>query len=60
MTGCISGVAARIQSKFPLALYTHCYSCKLNLVIVDVYNVPGICNAMGIITNVASFLEIPL
>ena len=57
---CTSGVAARIQSKCPLALYTHCYSHKLNLAMVNACKVPGIRNAMGIITKVAFILKIPL
>ena len=35
MAGSICGVAARIRSLCPLALYTHCFSHKLDLVIVS-------------------------
>lgn len=57
MAGCVSGVAARIQSQFPLALYTHCFSHKLNLVIVDACKVQSVRNAMGVISKVALFFE---
>ena len=57
MAGCVSGVAARIQSQFPLALYTHCFSHKLNPVIVDACKVLSVRNAMGIISKVALFFE---
>ena len=57
MAGCVSGVAARIQSQFPLALYTHCFSHKLNLVIVDACKVQSVRNVMGIINKVALSFE---
>lgn len=47
MAGSISGVAARIQSLCPLALYTHCFSHKLNLVIVNACQIQAVRNAMG-------------
>ena len=58
MAGSVSGVAARIRSLCPLALYTHCFSHKLNLVIVDACQVQAVRNAMGIImSKVALFFE---
>ena len=57
MAGSVSGVAARIQSLCPLALYTHCFSHKLNLVIVDACQVQAVRNAMGIMSKVVLFFE---
>ena len=54
---CVSSVAARIHSYCPLALYTHCFSHKLNLVIVDACQVQAVRNAMGVISKVALFFE---
>lgn len=34
MPECVIGVAARIQSHFPKAVYVHCFSHKLNHAIV--------------------------
>ena len=57
MAGSVSGVAARIRSLCPLALYTHYFSHKLNLVIVDACQVQAVRNAMGIMSKVALFFE---
>ena len=57
MAGSVSGVAARIRSLCPLALYTHCFSHKLNLVIVDACQVQAVRNAMGVMSRVALFFE---
>ena len=50
MAGRISGVAARIPGQYPLAFYVHCFSHKLNLVIVNACRVQAIRNAMGVIS----------
>ena len=57
MAGSVNGVAARIQSLCPLALYIHCFSHKLNLVIVDACQVQAIRNAMGVMSKVALFFK---
>lgn len=57
MAGRISGVAARIQAQYPLAYYVHCFSHKLNLVIVEACQVQAMRNAMGVISKVALFFE---
>ena len=55
MAGCVRGFTARIQSEYPLALSSHCFSHKLNLVIVDAYQVQTVWNAVGVISKVALF-----
>ena len=53
LAGRISDVAARIQAQYPLAFYVHCFSHKLNLVIVKACQVQAIRNAMGVISKAA-------
>ena len=53
MAGHIRGVAARILHKNPLALYTHCYSHVLNLVIVKSCSMSQIRNMFGTVQKVA-------
>ena len=55
MDVCVRSVAARIQSECPLAPYTHCFSHKLNLVIVHVCQVQAVRNTNGVISKVALF-----
>ena len=57
MAGNLSGVKARIQAEFPKAVYVHCVSHKLNLVIVEACKIPAVRNAMGVITKVADFFK---
>ena len=57
MAGSVNGTAKRIQTTYPLALYTHCYSHKLNLVIVQACSIQQIWNAMGVVSKVAFFFE---
>lgn len=57
MKGHISGVQARISTIQPLAIYTHCVSHRLNLVLVSSATVTGIRNAMGIITKCANYIR---
>lgn len=57
MAGSVSGAAKRIQTTIPKAVYTHCYSHKLNLAIVKACSVQQIHNAMGVVTKVAFFFE---
>lgn len=35
MLGCLNGVQAKIKQYFPSAIYTHCMSHRLNLVVLD-------------------------
>lgn len=35
MSGCLGGVQAKIKEHYPCALYTHCMTHRLNLVVVD-------------------------
>ena len=50
----LSSVKARIQADFHKAVYIHCASHNLNLVIVDTCKIQAIRNAMAITTKVAA------
>ncbi|KAE9530501.1 hypothetical protein AGLY_010963 [Aphis glycines] len=57
MSGAFKGVQSRIASLQPLAFYTHCANHRLNLVLSKESTVLSICNTVGIITNIYSFLR---
>lgn len=58
MSGRLSGVQKRIQELQPRALYTHCRSHALNLVVVHgCTDVPIVRNTMTLIEKVAVFLS---
>ena len=57
MAGSVREVQARIKAKHPKAVYFHCASHKLNLVIVGTCKIPAIRNAMGIVTKVSHFFQ---
>ena len=45
MAGCVEGVAARIKSQYPLALYIHCFLRRLSLATVGACQVVAVRNA---------------
>ena len=47
-----SGVATQLATQYPLALYTHCASHCLNLVVVASFDV---CSMMGVANQLAVF-----
>ena len=53
MAGATTGVKSRIQAKFPLPVYTHCASHKLNLAIVAACKTQAVRNAAAVIGKVA-------
>ena len=57
MSGSLRGVQARIIEQQPLALYTHCASHRLNLVISKACSVPVIRNTLQIITELTNFIR---
>lgn len=61
MSGHIRGVQQIINDKYPKALFFHCSSHKLNLVINDLNKVSDIRNAIGTIKDIINFFrESPL
>ena len=56
MAGKKNGVAARIATQYPLALYTHCASHCLNLVVVASFDEANVRNMMGVANQLAVFL----
>ncbi|XP_042303461.1 52 kDa repressor of the inhibitor of the protein kinase-like [Sceloporus undulatus] len=57
MSGIHKGVQARIQEKYPKAMYTHCSSHHLNLVLSDTLSVPIINNGLGVLKEVTQFFR---
>ena len=49
MCGKIKRAAARIQSQYPLVLYTHCASHCLNLAVVASFEEKSVCNMIGVV-----------
>ncbi|KAM3843293.1 52 kDa repressor of the inhibitor of the protein kinase-like [Diretmus argenteus] len=58
MSGHVSGVRTRIQEQYPRAVYTHCRSHALNLVVVHgCADIPVVRNTMTIIEKIAVFFS---
>lgn len=57
MSGKYQGVQARLLKIQPLAIYSHCASHRLNLVISKSCTTPSIRNAVGVITSVANYFR---
>ena len=59
ISGYMSGVAARIQSEFPKAVYVHCFPLKLNFVIMIAKSceVVALRNAFRDISKVAMYFS---
>ena len=51
MSGKRSGTAARISSRYPLALYTHCASHSLNLAVVASFEEVSVRNMVGVVNR---------
>ena len=57
MKGYTNGAQAIIQRKYPKALYMHCSSHALNLVVCHTANVREISNCIGNIKEVTNFVK---
>ena len=57
MSGCVNGVQTRIREKAPLAIYFHCASHVLNLVLNTGNNVYEIRNMHGTVKSVTNFIN---
>lgn len=57
MSGCRTGVQTRISELHPKAMYVHCASHCLNLVLSDSLNVPCITNSLGVVKEVSQFFR---
>ena len=57
MRGHLNGVQKIIRNTYPLALYTHCASHSLNLVLNKACSVPIVRNALGTVSEVATFFS---
>ncbi|XP_050509124.1 52 kDa repressor of the inhibitor of the protein kinase-like [Diabrotica virgifera virgifera] len=57
MAGEITGVHKRITEKYPKALYFHCASHRLNLVVDDLNDIPQIRNTTGTVKEVITFFR---
>ena len=54
-----NGAAALIRSDFPLAIYTHCASHRLNLCVAGACKIPMIRKMFGIVKAVHDFFNWP-
>ena len=57
MSGHTNGCQALLKAKYPLALYTHCYSHNLNLVLVQTCDQAAIRNMLGTVQSIATFIR---
>ncbi|CAN7939945.1 unnamed protein product [Ixodes hexagonus] len=57
MAGKTNGVQAHIREKYPAALYTHCASHSLNLVLCTACSVADIRNCFGTVKETAKFFR---
>ena len=59
MSGKRSGTAARISSRYPLALYTHCASHPLKLAVVASFQEVSLHNMIGVVHFLSVFFAHP-
>lgn len=57
MRGAFNGVQALISKEYPTAIYTHCLSHSLNLVLNDASKIQSIRNTVATIREVSTFLR---
>lgn len=57
MAGSIGGVQRKLREKYKKALYFHCASHRLNLVVNDLNQVPEIRNTIGTIKDIINFFR---
>ncbi len=55
MAGATKGTAALITKEYPLALYLHCASHKLNLAVIKSLQITSVRNMMGIVGRIYQF-----
>ena len=60
MAGQTKGTAARIQSLYPKAVYTHCAAHRLNLCVVKCCSIREVNNMMKTADKVARFFKYSL
>lgn len=57
MAGHVSGVQKRIRDKYKKAVFVHCASHRLNLVLNELNSVPCVRNTIGIIKETINFFK---
>lgn len=57
MSGAFNGVQAIILKKYPKAIYTHCVSHSLNLVLNDTSKIQAIRNCVGVLKEICTFMR---
>jgi hypothetical protein len=57
MSGCTNGVQALIREKAPAAIYVHCSSHTLNLVLNSTCSIPEIRNMFGTVRESITFIN---
>lgn len=57
MSGCFSGVQARLREKIPHAVYIHCHAHRLNLVLGDcIKNTTGLSSFFSVVNTLYTFI----
>jgi len=57
MSGAFNGVKAIILEEYPMAIYTHCVSHSLNLVLNDASKLQPVKNCIGVIREISTFMR---
>ena len=57
MSGAFNGVQAIILEEYPMAIYTHCVSHSLNLVLNDASKLQPVRNCIGVIREISTFMR---
>lgn len=57
MSGHVNGVQARMKNLYPLMMYVHCYSHRLNLALSNAMSVPPVRNCLGIVNDVVNLFR---
>ena len=57
MAGKEGGVQAKIKKQFPKAIFLHCSSHRLNLIVNDLNLVPQVRNTIGTVKSVIKFFR---
>jgi len=57
MSGTFNGVQAIILEEYPTAIYIHCVSHSLNLVLNDASKLQAVRNCIGLIREISTFMR---
>lgn len=58
MSGRFNGVQAKIKSKYPFAIYTHCMAHRINLVVLDMCKIVKVINFYSVFYNLVLLKQV--